>query len=145
MNFSKRKEPPNLSRVLARLENEVQDEVENQRLVPRAVSDYAPPSVREVRDVVRREAPAPFERIMSFAELPTKALDDQIAALKTGVANAEKETQDLRDVYMKHYTRLQDEAKRLAQHLTLTEQMLKAMRDQQRQLDEPDDDPKDAA
>ena len=144
VNFKQRKEPT-LSGVLARLENEVQDEVENQRLVPREVREYAPPAVREVRDVARREEP-PINRILSFVELPTKRLDELLTDLQARLDENKKQCQDVRDIYMKHYERLENEARRMEEQRKLIQQTIEGLHDQIASLDMLDmTDPKDAA
>ena len=92
--------------------------------------DYAPPRVREESQVL-------VKQVETFGELPTKELDDIVAAAEAEIAALKRDAQAVRDMYVKHTQRIAADIKRLQEGVRLSMDTMKALREQCVKLDEP--------
>jgi hypothetical protein len=119
-------------------------------LSPRPVSAgptaYAPPHIREYSEHPantgwRINGPAPaepvFEQIETFGALPTKELDDIIAAAEANLANLKRDAQAVRDLYAKHTARIIADVKRLHQGVNFSVDLMNELREKVLALDSP--------
>ena len=79
----------------------------------------------------------PAHQIRTFGELPTRELDDIIAAAEAEIALLKKDAQAIRDMYVKHTNRIADDIRRLQEGVRLSMETMKQLRDQCTALDEP--------
>lgn len=121
-----RKEPVLDMRQLAK---DLGEEVESVNSRP---EDYAPRAYRDhfVQD-------AAIQHVTSFGGLPTSEIDEVLKAAKSEVARLEEECQAVRDIYVKHTTRIIEDIKRLQEGVKLSMQTMENLRAQCLQLDQP--------
>lgn len=93
--------------------------------------EYAPLAVRE-----RELEMLPIKQVLTFGELPTKELDDIVAAVEAELAALKKEAQVVRDLYVKHTTRIADDMKRLQEGVRLSMETIKTLHNQCIKLNE---------
>lgn len=98
-----------------------------------AVQSFAPPAIRNAN----REDVA-IDQIKSFGALPTKELDEIVAAAKAEIAHLENDAQAIRDMYMKHTRRVEADIKRLQEGVKLSMETMRLLREQCAKLDEPE-------
>lgn len=94
--------------------------------IPPEARAYAPPSQRP--DMV-------VEQVLRFGDLPTKELDDIIAAAEGEIAALKVDAQVIRDAYVKHTTRVVEDVKRLQSEIKLSMDLMHALRQQCNLLD----------
>lgn len=91
------------------------------------VRHYAPspPPARE---------PGPVEpvvdQIQSFGGLPTKEIDDIVAAAEAELANLKRDAQAVRDLYVLHTQRIANDIKRLREGVKLSMELMNELREQ---------------
>lgn len=89
---------------------------------------YAPPDLRE---------DPTLQQIKSFGELPTKEIDEIIATAESELATLKRDAQAVRDMYVKHTTRIASDIKRLQEGVKLSMETMKNLRQQCAALDSP--------
>lgn len=85
--------------------------------------DYAPPAIRNRQEVTV------VDQIKSFGELPTRELDEIVAAAKAEIATLEVDAQEVRDMYVKHTTRITQDIERLRDGIKMSMETLKSLRE----------------
>jgi hypothetical protein len=113
----------NLARALERID-------EAEVAVDRSARAYAPPAIRNDQE-------AAITQVKTFGELPTRELDAIIAAAKGEIAALELDCQAIRDMYIKHTTRVAGDIKRLQDGVKAAMETMRVLREQCAQLDEP--------
>lgn len=96
-----------------------------------AVVSYAPPKFREDQQLL-------VKQIETFGQLPTKELDEIVTAAENQLARLKDEAQVIRDMYVKHTTRVAADIKRLQEGIKLSLETMKNLREQCAQLDGPE-------
>jgi hypothetical protein len=94
------------------------------------VQEFAP------KNHVPPDAPV-IEHIARFGELPTKEIDDVIAAAEAEIADLKRDAQAVRDLYSKYTAKLIEDTKRLREGVRLSMETMKQLRDQCQALDDP--------
>lgn len=89
---------------------------------------YAPPAVREDQQVL-------VSQVMKFGDLPTKELDEIIAAAEAEIASLKRDAQAVRDMYVKHTNRIAADIRRLQEGVKLSMDTMKTLREQCAKLD----------
>lgn len=136
MNFKKDKGNSNRQEPvldMRRLAAEIDDEVESSNKRP-GPEEYAP---RSLRNQLGQQSNLPVTQIMSFGELPTKELDEIVAAAEAEIARLKADAQAVRDLYTKHTSRIAADIKRLQEGVRLSMKTMEALRAQCIQLDQP--------
>jgi len=90
---------------------------------------YAPPAVRD-----RQEEPV-ADQVKSFGELPTTELDEIVAAAEAEVAALKADAQTIRDLYVKHTSRVARDIDRLREGIKISMTTLQTLREQVVALD----------
>jgi hypothetical protein len=101
-----------------------------------AVQSFAPPAIRNAH-----QEEVAINQIKSFGALPTKELDEIVAAAKAEIAHLEADAQAIRDMYMKHTKRVEADIKRLQEGVKLSMETMRLLREQCAKLDEPEVQP----
>lgn len=91
--------------------------------------DYAPPPFREDPAILH---------VKTFGELPTKELDEIMNAVEAEIEALKKEAQAVRDMYMKHTTRITSSIQRLQEGVKLSMETMGSLRAQCLKLDNGD-------
>jgi hypothetical protein len=87
---------------------------------------YAPPAIR---DGIPGDEPA-VRHIATFGEMPTKEIDEIIAAAKAEVAELERTAQLVRNMYVKCTDRITADVKRLREGVRLGMETMNTLREQ---------------
>ena len=83
------------------------------------VLKYAPPDKRPDPTV---------EQVLRFADIPTKELDDIIAAAELELTALKGDAQIIRDSYIKHTTRVAQNVQRLRDEVKLSMELMRSLR-----------------
>ena len=117
--------PIDMNELARKIEEDYPQESESPPTSPR---DYAPPALRG--------APTPpMEQVKTFAELPTKELDEIVTAAEAEIAELKRDAQAVRDMYTKHTQRITADIERLREGVRLSMETMEALRVQCLKLD----------
>ena len=96
-------------------------EISQRPAAPGGSVAYAPPKHRP--DAI-------VEQVLQFGDLPTKELDDIIAAAENEIAALKADAQAIRDMYSKHTQRVVADVKHLQSEVKLSMNLMKELRKQ---------------
>lgn len=99
-------------------------------LPPRTPLEYAPPHVRDLYGNVPAAAEPAIDQVERFGALPTKEIDEIVAAAEAEIANLKRDAQAVRDLYVKHTSRIAADIKRLREGVSLSMEMMGKLREQ---------------
>lgn len=91
---------------------------------PPKVENFAPLAMRP------RALEEPMEQVKTFGALPTKEIDEVLAAAKEQIAELEREAQSVRDMYVERTTRIVSDIKRLQEGVKLSMDTMRSLRQQ---------------
>jgi hypothetical protein len=129
MNF--RKNGPRVEPNMKDLAQQIGKELAQQIDKPEPI-DYAPPAIRNPGGVPGDE-PA-VRQIATFGELPTKEIDEIIAAAEAEVEELKRTAQLVRSMYVRCTDRITADVKRLREGVRLSMETMQALREQCLQL-----------
>lgn len=99
------------------------EKFEKEFTAPDKPSNYAPLAKRQAME-------APMKQVLTFGDLPTKEIDELISRTKQNIAQLEQDAQAVRDIYVKHTTRIIEEMKALDERVQLSMATLRDLKEQ---------------
>lgn len=96
---------------------------EKEFTAPDKPTNYAPLANRKAMET-------PMKQVLTFGDLPTKEIDDLISRTKQNIAQLEQDAQAVRDIYVKHTTRIVEELKALDERVQLSMSTLRSLKEQ---------------
>lgn len=117
-----------------RIAQEIGEEVDE--ITGRGPDEYAPPALRD-----RMAENVAVQQVTSFGALPTRELDELVSAAEDEIVALKREAQVVRDLYVKHTSRIAADIKRLQEGVKLSMRTMEKLREQCSQLDEQADKP----